>query len=173
MKKSVNHYAKDISDYRLSPAEIKNLAKIRPQVSSDEPKYVPSLVAQCSFDIEGDVTKFHSDIHLMMHQKNITDKIGTDNIKEYLKQINANYATSDNSMSNLTDEQLMEMCKDRRFNTLTDNYQFQRMIANEYKSIRDEANERLERKKAFEAERQKLIDSFNVNTNTSNSVSNG
>lgn len=171
MKKSVNHYAKDISDYRLSAAEIKNLAKIRPQVSPDEPKYVPSFVAQCSFDTEGDVTKFHSDLYLLMHQKNITDKIGIDNIKEYLKQINANYATSDTSMSNLTDEQLMEMCKDRRFNTITDNFQFQRMIANDYMSIRDEAIARIERKKAFEAERQKLIDSFNVNTTTSNPVS--
>lgn len=139
------------------------LKSFNTQVVDLEPKYVPSLVGSCCSSQVGDVVKYHSDIHLLLHQKNLADKIGIDNVRQYLNDINSNFSAPDTLLKDLSDEQLIEVTKDRRFNTITDNYEFQQILASDYQSIVKESNERLAYKAKIDAEKQKLSDLLSSN----------
>lgn len=154
MKKSINHYACNPKDYELSPEIIDSF---NVYVDDNQPKYQPSVVSSCCVSEIGDSVKFHSDIHLLLHDKNLANSIGPDNVKNYLDSITPQ-APAQNMFDGFTDDQLKDVISDRRFQTLTDKYELQRYLSVEYNRIKSSIKDDINLKQKNDENRKSLID---------------
>lgn len=153
MRTKKNPYIKDVNDYIIDTSNYDTT------VPSNESKYEPSLVGQCAVSEYADGIKLHSDIHLLLHDKNIVDKLGVDTVRDYLKEVTSD-TTGSFDKSNLTDEQLYSFITERRFNTLTDKYELQRALAADFNYSKSVIEYDERQKDILMKSRQELLDSI-------------
>lgn len=163
MKKTpIYHYRKNPDDYRLSEDEKQSMNW---SVSSDNPQYKPSILQQVYLQkFEDGSVKLNTDTHLMLYDKKLSEKVGLENINQYLANGTNNMHSYDTS--SFTDEQLIEMTRDRRLSNQNDAYQYQRVLSSEFERVRIDADSRIAYKKRLQAEKDELKDILSSNLTT-------
>lgn len=78
----------------------------------------------CSRDDKGNVVKYHSDIHLLLREKNLEKMVGVEALRHYVDSLRTNVAPS----PELSDEELFKLVEPRDVGTITDAYQYSRYI---------------------------------------------
>lgn len=78
----------------------------------------------CSRDDSGRVLKYHSDIHLLLREKNLEKMVGTEALRHYVDSLRTNVAPS----PEMSDEELFKLIEPREIGTITDAYQYSRYI---------------------------------------------
>ncbi len=77
-----------------------------------------------SQDESGRCVKYHSDIYLLLREKNLEKMISQETLRNYVDSLRTNVAPS----PDLTDEELFQLIEPREVDNITDAYQFSRYL---------------------------------------------
>lgn len=90
-------------------------------------QYKPSCVSPFLFDRdeEGNIMYIHSDIYLLLRQKNIEEKIGVQRLREYITDLQIERKIGNEQLS---DDELFKLIEPKSINTITDAYQFSKYL---------------------------------------------
>lgn len=93
---------------------------------SHSKKYKPTIVSEftCDRDDDGRVLKVHSDVYLLLRQENISKKVGTNAIRDYIDSL----VTQPSTTPQLTDDELFSMIEPKYIDNLTDAHKYAKFI---------------------------------------------
>lgn len=124
------------------------------------PVYEPSIISQVCFTKVDDMVKFHSDVHVILREKSLADKLGPEQLRAYVDDMLRNRNMG--STEQLTDDQLMETIQSRRLTELTDVYQLNKYLSDQADDIKSKIDKYNKQKEKSSAERKKLLDSLGI-----------
>lgn len=98
-------------------------------------KYQPQLIEELtiSCDCDENVIKKHSDLYLMLRQKQIDSDAKMSILRDYINGMQIREPVD----HNLTDEQLHQIVSFRDINTITDAYEYSQFLAKNQHKLRD------------------------------------
>lgn len=120
-------------------------------------RYKPSPLAQFLIerDDNGNMVKLHSDVYLLLHQKNIEKYLGADALRNYINQmISPSYERPD-----LSDDELMQLIPPKDVNNLTTSYQYCKYLQEHSEMIKQNYKNKLKENEVYEKMYKKL---FNI-----------
>lgn len=120
-------------------------------------RYVQSPIAQflVERDDDGNMIKIHSDVYLLLHQKNIQRHLGVDAIRSYLNSM----IVPSSPMPDLSDDELMELIPPKDVNNLTTSYQYCKYLQEHSETIKQNYKNKLKENEVYEKMYKKL---FNI-----------
>lgn len=123
----------------------------------NDPVYQPSVISTCSVtDCDG-ITKFHSDIHMILREKSLADMVSPEVLRQMVDDITRPAPSS--STSALSDDQLFETIFDRRANDFNDIYQITRHLHADAERIKSRIEQYNSEKKKTDELKSKLFKS--------------
>lgn len=111
-------------------------------------RYNKSIVADflvTSSDDVDKVTKIHSDINLLLRQKNVHKSIGIENLRDYVEHLQM----SEPEKHNFTDDELFSMIEPKSINNLTTMFEYARYIQDRSEKIKEKYDELIKAKKSY------------------------
>ena len=106
-------------------------------------KYKPTIVSEftCDRDDDGKVLKVHSDVYLLLRQENLSKRIGTNAIRDYIDSLMCQTSVT----PQLTDDELFSMIEPKYIDNLTDAHKYAKFIEANSKDIQKRYKNLLER----------------------------
>lgn len=126
---------------------------------SHSKRYKPSVISSVLVErtADGRPVKLHSDVHALIHQKNLEKLLGADVIRSYVDGLaRSDYGSIDTS--NLSDDELYALIPPKAVNNLTTRYEYAQALKEHEKEIKDNYESY---KKA--SAKQKDLDEFMAN----------
>lgn len=133
-------------------------------------QYVPDPISQFLYekDDDGNLIKKHSDIHLLLREKDLQKQIGTEVCRRYFESLQRSDSSIDTS--SLTDDELFDLVPLKAVNNLTTSYEFSKYLEAHKKELKENYaayKKRLEQQTEFERwfkPRNKSDDNFESKT---------
>ena len=104
--------------------------------------------------------KFHSDLNLLLRQKSIHRRIGSDLLREYVEKLQA----PDVQKTQLSDDELFQLIEPKQVNNLTTAYEYAKYIEKNSKECEKRFKEISESKKKYDKQQEDLKQLFNYKT---------
>lgn len=104
-------------------------------------------------DDNNNLVKLHSDVYLLLHQKNIQRHIGVDAIRQYLTSM----MCPSREMPDLSDDELMELIPPKDVNNLTTSYQYCKYLQEHSDAIKDNYKNKIKEHEAYSKMYEKLF----------------
>lgn len=120
-----------------------------PYGASHTKKYTKSIVADFLVETSDDDDKavvVNSDINLLLRQKTLHRKIGIDNLREYVQ----NLQQETREHHNFSDDELFKLIEPKFINTLTDAFEYSKYLKEHSDEVKQRYNKLVESKKRYD-----------------------
>ena len=116
---------------------------------SHSKRYVPSPIREflVERDAESNFIKMKSDVHLLLHQKDMQKHIGTSVIQRYIDEQRQSAMQSLIPHENLTDDELFNLIEPKEVNNITTAYEFAKYLQSNSKEFNKRYNDAVEAKR--------------------------